>query len=209
MKHYLLLALSAVALFMLAAPNAFALRRITLDPIPSHTAGITGIDPVCTQNEPCNIFYVGDIYQATFVPCSDLPADVDTTGFDSCLWLNNVTGSAVSSFDFTMAVPTGDGGQGLECSGSPSSVIPTECPLLLPSDGDIFDVGFLSNPALPSNTDFYLLTDFAYTPGTTADVTVSVPEPGEPGLFGLGLLAVGVGYDLHRRRRTPRTQEAA
>lgn len=32
-------------------------------------------------------------------------------------------------------------------------------------------------------------------------VTVGVPEPGELGLFGLGLLAIGVGYGWKKRRQ--------
>jgi hypothetical protein len=37
------------------------------------------------------------------------------------------------------------------------------------------------------------------SPGA-ANVTLSVPEPGELGLFGLGLLMLGVGYGWRRRR---------
>ena len=39
--------------------------------------------------------------------------------------------------------------------------------------------------------------------------TFSVPEPGELGLFGLGLLAIGAGYGWGKRRQSRRTHTAA
>ena len=64
--------------------------------------------------------------------------------------------------------------------------------------GELLDVSFFAS--LPNNTNFYLITDFVNQPGP-AIVTVSVPEPGELGLFGLGLLVLGVGYGWQRRRK--------
>jgi hypothetical protein len=55
----------------------------------------------------------------------------------------------------------------------------------------------------------YLFVDFTNNPGTssvTADI--SVPEPGVLGLFGVGLLAIGVGYSWRKGRQGRGNPEA-
>jgi hypothetical protein len=69
----------------------------------------------------------------------------------------------------------------------------------LPPVGQLFTVSFFANPLLPNSTDFHLFTDFVNSP--SAAVTVSVPEPGTLGLFGLGLLALGAGTGMRRRHQ--------
>lgn len=221
MKRYLFLVLSAVVLAMLAAPNAFAVKIRIQDPPPS-LDGVPGPPNnfVCDgsssakSNTPCNIYTVGNTYTVTFVGCSLLDSiGVDTKGFTSCLWMNNVTGSSVASFKFDLTVPAGAGGKSLSCDGDPASLFATVCPNTLPGDDDPFTLWFGSNPALQNLTQFFLLTDFVTMPdpaGVTVFATqpTGVPEPGELGLFGLGLLAIGAGYGLQRRRRLLRSHDA-
>lgn len=203
MKHYLVFALAALGLF-LAAPSAFA-TRVVFDP-PS-SSDFPAADPNCSHNDPCNITQLDHSYQVEFIPC-DTPG-VGATTFNWCLWLNNVTGHAVSTFTFTFAVPAGvPSGDEVECSSIPSDFATSDCPILMPDTGELLTVSFFANPPLGNRTDFYLFTDFVNQPGD-AHVTVSVPEPGELGLFGLGLLALGVGYGLQKRHKKPRANEAA
>lgn len=203
MRHYLVLALAAFAL-VLIAPSAFAVRIRIVDPAPTP----------CSSDTPCSIYDLGTTYQIDFVSCSHpptgpIPVSVDTAGFSYCLWLNNVTGTTASQFDFDLTVPTGAAGQQLDCqSDNPNTLM--ECPDFLPGDGDPFGVTFLLNPPLGYDRDFYLLTDFQADPGS-AGVTLSatsVSEPGELGLFGLGLLAIGLGYRWRTRRQTLGHKEA-
>lgn len=206
MKRYLALTLAAFAL-VLTAPSAFAIRIRIVDPPPT----------ACASDAPCSIYDLGTTYQADFISCSHsptglIPNSVDTAGFSYCLWLNNVTGDDASIFDFDMTVPMGAGGNSLECqSDAPATLVAISCPTFLPAEGNPFGVTFRSNPPIGNNRDFYLLTDFEVNPGS-AGVTLSaasVPEPGELGLFGLGLLALGVGYRWRTRRQTSGRNEAA
>ena len=64
--------------------------------------------------------------------------------------------------------------------------------------GDSLDLTFFA--PLANNNNFYLITDFEYQPDP-ATVTVSAPEPGELGMFGLGLLALGLVYGWRKRRQ--------
>ncbi|MDQ6648359.1 MAG: PEP-CTERM sorting domain-containing protein [Pseudomonadota bacterium] len=206
MRHYLVLALAALAL-VLTTPSAFAIRIRIVDPAPTP----------CSSNTPCSIYDLGTTYQADFVSCSHpptgtIPRSVNTEGFSYCLWLNNVTGNNASRFDFDLTVPEGAGGQSLQCqSDNPENLMAIQCPEFLPAAGSPFGVTFLMNPPLGYNRDFYMLTDFLVNPGS-AGVTLSatsVPEPGELGLFGLGLLAIGLGYGWQKGRRVFKGNEAA
>lgn len=208
MKRYLAVALVAFAL-ALAAPSAFAVRVRVVDPPGSLTT--SNPFPDCVSSTPCNIYYFGTTYHPGFVSCLHPPAGpinpaVDTAGFSFCLWLNNKTGAGASQIDFDLTVPTGAGGAQLQCdSDDPNTLVAIQCPSFLPADGSSFGMTFLSTPALGDGRDFYLLTDFETDPGS-AGVTLSatsVPEPGELGLFGLGLLAIGGAYSLQRRRQRP------
>jgi len=199
MRRYLVLGFAAVVL-AITAPAAFATRVVfdpptVADPLPPVTA------PFCTHSDPCSIGEINHTYQVDFLPCNEVMG-VDTAGFSYCLWMNNVTGRAVSTFKFQFVVPVGGSHSGdeLECSSIPPDLATDDCPESLPSPGELFTVSFFAPPPLPNRTDFYLFTDFVNSPGV-ADVTLSVPEPGELGLFGLGLLLLGIGYGWQRRRR--------
>jgi hypothetical protein len=204
MKRYLLLALAACA-FVIVAPSAMAVRVRVVDP--------TAIP--CASDAPCSIYNLDTPFIANFVSCSHPPAgpiphSVNTAGFTYCLWLNNVTGSGAGRIDFELRVPADAVGQSLECdSDAPSVLVAVVCPTSLPTTaGASFTISFISNPPLADNHDFYLLTDFAVDPGS-AGVTLSVPEPGELGLFGLGLLGIGLGYSWKKRRQSDRAHYAA
>jgi hypothetical protein len=196
MRRYLILALAAFGLAV-AAPSAFA-TRVIFDP-PATLPDTT--PPGCTRSDPCSIGEINHTYRVDFLPCDEV-LGVDTTGFTYCLWMNNVTRHAVSTFTFQFIVPDGGSfsGDELECSSIPPELATDNCPESLPAVGELFTVSFFANPPLPNRTDFYLFTDFRNSPGA-ANVTLSVPEPGELGLFGLGLLALGIGYGWQRRRR--------
>lgn len=205
MKSYLALVVAAVVL-AIAAPSALAVRFQMRDPV-----GPLATTPpmvTCASNTPCNMFYLDQTYQAGFVPCStSLPPSQDTTGFNWCLWMNNVSGEAINNISFQLTVPQGGSltGNGVSCEGI-APLVTDNCPTSLPAIGDEFTLSFLASPALEDGHDFYVLTDFINSPGV-AGVTASVPEPSELGLLGLGLLVLGVGCGLQRRRRKPRTYQ--
>lgn len=196
MRRYLILALAAFGLAM-AAPSAFA-TRVIFDP-PDSLPDTT--PPDCTHSDPCSIGEINHTYRVDFLSCSDVQGVDVPDGFTYCLWMNNVTQHAVTKFTFQFIVPEGGSvsGDGLKCSSIPADLADDDCPRSLPSAGELFTVSFFANPPLPNRTDFYLFTDFNQSPGS-ANVTLSVPEPGELGLFGLGLLALGVGYGWQKRR---------
>jgi hypothetical protein len=196
MTRYLILAAAAVVL-AITAPEAFA-TRVIFDP-PAATLPPT-TPPQCTGDAPCSIGLLNHTYQVNFIPCDDV-LGVDTTGFSYCLWMNNVTMHAASKFTFQFIVPEGGSASGdqLECGSIPTNFATDNCPQALPDPGSLFTVSFFPHPPLPNRTDFYLFTDFVNSPGA-ANVTLSVPEPGELGLFGFGLFLLGVGYGWRRRQ---------
>ena len=209
MKRYLALALAAFAL-VLAAPSAFAINLRVADP-PSHI--------VCGSNTPCNIVTLGDIYQVAFVPCSTdgIPPGDAADHFSWCLWMHysNDSETAATGMAFTLKVPDGgswDDSNVANCSdtGFPEgTVVSITCPSGPQLAGDLLTISLNINPGFASGNDFFLYTDFlTQTAPDPADVTLSVPEPGELGLFGLGLLALGVGYGRQRRRHRPQSNDA-
>lgn len=226
MKRYLVLVLAVFGL-VIVAPSAFA-TRVIFDPIPAIPGGPPG-GTDCTLGDPpgvgtglnnftpCNVNKLNVEYAVTFVDCADIsPQSVVTNaknaypGFNpiSCLWLNNVTGVAADTFMFDLTVPTGAGGGTLDCGSSPIALASSSCASNLPGDGDTFTLSFITNPPVASPSDFYLLIDLKMGPDP-AGVTVSVPEPGVLGLFGFGLLALGVGFGWQRRRQTSRGNKTA
>ncbi|MGH8182485.1 MAG: PEP-CTERM sorting domain-containing protein [Rhodanobacteraceae bacterium] len=219
MKRYLLFAAAVLLLGLIVAPNAFAIHVI-FDPTTVTGQTLTASDPVCTSNTPCNIALPNTTYTATFLSCASgaiLPASVCTTAPVTSawygVWFNNVTGYALNTFTFSIPIPTGFGGQSLTCSGSPpGSGITVICPSTAPAAGSDLDLTVHTNPALfgggnsgGNPEDFYLLAD---VPFTTTGMVASVPEPSELGLFGLGLLALGLGYGWKKRRYAQRGNEA-
>jgi len=209
MKRYLVLALAALAL-AIAAPSAFATRVIFDPPAPDATLPSPS-PPFCTHSDPCSIGSLNHTYQLDFLPCSQV-LGVNTGNNNWCLWMNNVTGHSAGKFTFQFIVPLGgsDSGTELECSSIPTSLATNDCPAALPAAGELFTVSFFADPPLSNRTDFYLFTDFVNSPGQ-ANVTLSVPEPGGLGLFGLGLLALGVAFGWQKRRQaqTSRSNQAA
>lgn len=209
MRRYLILALAALGL-LAAAPSAFA-TRVIFDPTPSILSVSAPPTASCylgQQNPICSMTLVNTPYSVDFVDCSLLAgANIPVpNGMTYCLWMNNVTGYSVSKFTFEFNVPS-NGGDPLQCGSQGQYVATNNCPSSVPPDGSLFNVSFFTTPAIPNNTDFYLFTDFGTSPGT-AKVTLSVPEPGQLGLFGLGLFALGIGYGWRKRRQVRRDQAA-
>lgn len=205
MKRYLILAAAAVVLAM-TAPAAFA-TRVIFDPPASGIGPPAGTD--CTLSggnlnnyTPCNVNQINMPYDVAFVDCSTL-SGLNPPAIGWCLFMTNVTGRTLSSFRFQFTVPAGgsyDESNLLECSSQGiTGPISDNCPDgATVAPGDSLDLSFFT--LIGNNTNFYLITDFKNQPDP-AVVTVSVPEPGELGLFGLGLLMVGVGYGWRRRRQ--------
>ena len=223
MKHYLTVALAAFGL-MVAAPSAFAVRMRVVDaPPPGSINCAVGSGQI--PSTPCSIEDVNATYNMAFVPASvggcqaasALPgvgAD-GIAGFSFCIIMVNQTlpQTALTGFNFTFVVPQAvpgvDDYSFVSCDGLPGNVSNTFCPQGPLHAGDTISSSFASAlPGVPVGDLAYLFVDFGNNPGD-AVVTVSgpttVPEPGELGLFGLGLLAIGVGYGWEKRRRNRRT----
>lgn len=210
MRRYLILTLATLAL-VLAAPSAFA-TKVIFDP-PSGVGPPAGTDctlasGVLNNFTPCNVNQINTPYSVAFVDCSTLTGLVPSAqGW--CLYMINVTGKTLSTFQFQFTVPTGgssDGTDQLACASQPPGFATDNCQAgVTVSPGDLLDITFFAT--LPNNKAFYLITDFISQPDY-ATVTVSVPEPGQLGLFGLGLLALGLGYGW-RKRQQVRSDQAA
>jgi hypothetical protein len=212
MKRYLLLALAAFA-FLIVAPSAMAIRVRVVD--------APAVD--CTALPASSICAVTDVnasYAMSFMPVSNalcqsaaaVPADI--SGFNWCIAFTNLSGAPLTSLDFSFTVPTKAGGDdysSVVCDGVPSSVTKTFCPLGPVEAGNIISTLFSASPGVPSGESVYLFVDFQNSPGTTAATfaPVSVPEPGELGLFGLGLLGIGLAYSWKKRRDTSGINSAA
>ncbi len=218
MKRYPTLALMALAL-VFAAPSAFAVRMRVVDapPIPGSSAATVSDCTSNAVNTPCAITDVSDTYLINFVAATNTGCQtaanvpgVGTSGiagFDFCMMLSNETSpqTPLGGFNFTFVVPTADAGDDYSfvfCDGIPGSVTSTVCPSGPLQAGDMVTASFSVSPGLPVGEVAYLFVDFSNNPGTgSLTVDASVPEPGELGLFGLGLLAIGVGYGWQKRRR--------
>jgi hypothetical protein len=197
-----MLMLAALGL-ALAAPSAFA-TRVIFDPPPMTTNAIVLPPPSANcipagQYTPCNASLVNIPYLVDFVSCSQIPGGIVPSDMTWCLWMNNVSQHSVSKFTFEFFVPS-NGGENLQCGWQGQYAATDNCPSTVPSDGSLMSISFFTTPSIPNNTDFYLFTDFGVMPGT-AKVTMSVPEPGQLGLFGLGLLALGLGYGWRKRHQ--------
>lgn len=208
MKHYLLFALTALGL-VLAAPSAFATRVIFDPPLPG--AGVSVGD--CTVSSgaplnlnnytPCKVTKLNTPYLVAFVDCSSLAPGLDVPFQGGwCLFMDNVTGVTLNTFSFQFIAPAGgssDGTSELTCGSQPAGFATDDCPDgMQVTAGQLLDLSFFG--AVTNNTNFYLMTDFINQPDP-ALVTVSVPEPGALGLFGLGLLGMGFGLAWQRRRQ--------
>jgi hypothetical protein len=230
MKRYLLLALAAFA-FVIVAPSAMAVRVRVVDapavPLePSASTDCTLLSAI-NPNAACPISDINATYKMSFVdvakPGCQAAAGVagvgpaGIAGFNFCIILQNVTQPNVplTGFNFTFIVPDaglGDDYSFIDCSGVPSNVTNSFCPSAPLIVGSSITVSFAANPGVPVPEVAYLFVDFANNPGN-ASVTVSgpisVPEPGELGLFGLGLLGICVGYGWEKRRQSHRIKSAA
>lgn len=202
MKRYLVSALAALVL-VVAAPAAFA-TRVIFDPPSSGIPPPAGTD--CTLSSgnlndytPCNISKLNTPYDVAFVDCSTLTG-LNPSAQGWCLYMTNVTGRSLNKFTFQFTAPSGgsmDNSDLLHCGSQPPGFATDNCKDgATVTAGELLDVSFFAS--LPNNTNFYLITDFINQPGP-ASVTVSVPEPGELGLFGLGLLVLGLGCAWQRR----------
>jgi len=214
MKRFLVLAFMVLAA-AIVAPSALATRAI-FDP-PSGVAPPAGTD--CTLGSaplddytPCNISKLNTPYDVQFVGCGTLTGLSPLVSSGWCLFLTNVTGGPLHTFTFDFTAPSGgsaDGTDELTCGSQPPGFATDNCvDGLLVTPGESLDLSFFAT--LPANENFYLITDFFNSPGI-ATVTVNAPEPGELGLFGLGLLALGAAFGWQRCQRAQRhrNEEAA
>ncbi len=223
MKHYLVLALAALAFFVVA-PSAFAVRVRVVDAPPVDCTAASEHIP----STPCSIEDINATYSMAFVPASvggcqaasNVPgvSPGDLAGFNFCIILVNQTlpQTALTAFNFSFVVPAqgaNDDYSFIVCDGLPGNVSNTFCPQAPLHAGDTISASFASAlPGVQVGELAYLFVDFENNPGNasvTVSSSVSVPEPGVLGLFGLGLLAIGVGYGLDNRRQNRRINNAA
>ena len=207
MKRYLGLVFAAFAL-AISAPSAFA-THVIFDPPPPGGTDCTLSSGGINDFTPCDISKINTPYAVNFVACDTLTG-LSPPASGWCLFMTNVTGGSLHTFTFNFTVPAGgssDGTDVLTCGSQPVGFATDNC-----DDGthltsaQILDLSFFAT--LPNNNNFYLITDFNNSPGS-ATVTVSTPEPDELGLFGLGLLALGVAFGFQKRRQVTRHNEAA
>jgi hypothetical protein len=221
MKRYPALALAAFIL-VLAAPSAFALRMRVVD-APTGPISPTSADSDCTSNgvnTPCAITDVSDIYAINFVDSSNPGCQsaagisgvgtAGIAGFNFCMILANETNpqTPLTGFSFTFVVPMEDPSSDVYssvfCDGVPGNVLASSCPQGPLHEGDVITASFSAQPGVPVGQLAYLFVDFTNNPGTSSvTASLSVPEPGVLGLFGLGLLAVGAGLQLAKAPRHP------
>ena len=216
---YLILPLALAGLLLAIAPSdasARAFKAGMVDPVPNGYVcdGSAGHD-----NASCNIYTLGSPpYVVSFVSCTNfpngiIPPGIPTSGYNYCLWMNNATGGNLATFNFTVPVPVEAAGQQLDCQTFANFTPTSNCSQILPLSGN-FTLSFFVPPSALVNpgNDFYLLTDFDTSPGpasVSVGATVHVPEPGELGLFGLGLLGIGVGYGWKKQRQSREAKYAA
>lgn len=215
MKHYLLLALAALAFFVVA-PSASAVRVRVVD---APSVDCTALP----SNSICSVTDVHASYELRFMPVSNANCQsaagqpdpgADISGFTWCIIFNNSSGAPLTTFNFTFTVPAqgiNDDYSSIFCDGFPTSVTNDSCPEVPLQAGAIISAAFSASPGVPNGQAAYLFVDFQNNPGTT-DATfaaVSVPEPGALGLFGLGLLAIGMGFGWEKRRQNRATHYAA
>ncbi|MEO6925135.1 MAG: PEP-CTERM sorting domain-containing protein [Rhodanobacter sp.] len=223
MKHfYSIMPFALVALaFGVASPSAFAAKGFTgavVDATPCEDGG-----NVCSINN-----LPPPAPSVAFTDCSKIHDTQLTTlgsGFNYCVWLNNNTGANLTTFNFVIpfAAGTVSDGDTLSClpfssesNGMTVALTPTSgCSHGLSSTDTFFDLTFTASPYVGQQGTFILamnLDNAAFrsdSPFGPTGVTVGVPEPGELGLFGLGLLGIGVGYGWKKRRESRRNGYAA
>ena len=160
-----------------------------------------------------------------FQPCEGLPIPsvASDLGYTDCLSMSNGTSHYLTTFDFTMPIPVdATQGDGFQCdtveNGDATLAATDDCALesYFGIDDTSFTMSFFAadGPGVAPGASFFLLMDFdGLTAPQAAHVNVgpitSVPEPGALGLFGLGLLAIGVGYGWEKRRQGRRANNAA
>ena len=221
---YLLLPL-ALAGFVLAiaAPDASAkaFKAGMVDP------GVTcSGNPADSNNTPCVIYNVVVSNSVAFQPCTTppIPSGVIPAGppsYQNCLWMYNGTGTGLTTFDFHIPLPIDfEAGDTLDCltisaaAGDPTLTPTAGCDQTFAASDSFFDISFTADTEVKANAGFFLLMNFdgrlaPDAAGVIVNKSVSVPEPGELGLFGLGLLGIGLAYSWKKRRDSRGIHSAA
>ncbi|MEO8779275.1 MAG: PEP-CTERM sorting domain-containing protein [Rhodanobacter sp.] len=230
MKHFyvaLPLALAALILFA-ASPSALAKHTFT-GGVVEPPADCQTVQPYPNGNDPCLISEIGVENIVQFQTCSNLPAHVVPAAppaYTDCLWMYNATAGNLTTFGFTVSLPIGwEPGDTLDCvtlnpyDPSDPTLTPTAgCDQTFQAGDTSFNMTFTTTGAsyVKPNVGFFLLMDFdgLLAPDNAGvvvsrDMPVRVPEPGELGLFGLGLLGIGWGYAREKRRQGRGTSDAA
>lgn len=204
MRRTFLLVFAAAAVLLCVVPSAFAAAHRTVIFDPGLGSAISAPpSSTCTNDltQPCQVFDLSTSYLNTWISCTTPGLPTGLSQYQSCLWFQNMSGSAANVFSFGMNVAApGDAGQLVDCATSPEGIATWICPDSLPGNGDPFTVKFFANPAVGNQDDFIIaINDFDANPGSPVAVA-SVPEPGALGMFGLGLIAIVGAYGWKRRR---------
>lgn len=210
MKRYRLSALVGLLIFGMSG-NAMATIRFHLDNPPSTPTGNTqaGIYTIGPSG-----LVLGQPGTVAPVDCSNyagLPSDL--AGSVSCFGFNNVSGAAITSFKFTFSFTPDEGtqlgltGQTLSC-GVDNYLTTFRCPSGELQPDTLYTMLFGGMPPIPDNTDFYFGSDVSLGNLPFAATPNPVPEPPDLGLFGLGLLGIGIAMGWRRRQQRCRSVTA-
>ncbi|MGH8114390.1 MAG: hypothetical protein ACREPS_04950 [Rhodanobacteraceae bacterium] len=185
MKLRLVFPVLAAVVLAFTASNAYAYMR--WDP----TTGATAV-PVYTLGQ--------SLTNIESQACGDKGFPTDFASLTSCFAFNNLTNSPVSSFGFSF---TASSNGMLTCQqlmekGSTPAFGESNCPLNMVA-GDPVNILLSGIPAWADDTD--LIIGFSFDVPMGSGTPDPVPEPGELGMFGLGLLVIGVGYGWDKRHR--------
>lgn len=202
MRRLILLSLTGLALLFGVSSGALAARATVSDPSGSGTP----------------IFGFGEAVTVGFQSCSDF----DWTG-QGCVAFTNDIGNDIYRMTFSFAVNASLVGETLTCVTVGDVLTSNDCgeggiPMTtvgqhvtfsffggnpIPAGGPPPAPAFRTDTPSPGGTLYLSLSEIngSPTPEDLPDITAMavVPEPAELGVFGIGLLLIGLGLGLRRR----------
>lgn len=162
-------------------------------------------NPPSTPQAYADLFQInpdqlGTTFTVNSSPCSEfggLPSDLK--GMVSCFGFDNATNKSITKVVFSFTVPTGSAlvGQPIQCEAG-NFLANWTCPSGNMEANDTYTMVFSGGNSISANTNFYFGSDQANLPPFSM-TPLAVPEPAILGMFGLGLLGIGVAIGWRRR----------